>query len=145
MKKFLIANKRKFLKSAAVLLSITLFIFAYQGFTAWRAESKVIRACNLLFPIGNALRPDTPYGDFGTKISNQTLIQLENAAMLASAAAGDNSRYSFFRDEVELFGMNLYGSTSTQAETLHSPYSIYTYGIFPFCTNYMYLGENPSL
>ena len=145
MKNYMLQHKRDLLNLIAVVLSVVTISYAWSGWSQHLAEGKITKACEILYPIGNVLTADTPYGDSSPSISNSELAHLEEAAILASDAAMNNSRYQFFRDEVLLFGMNLDHLTSVQAETLHSPYDLYTYGIDPVCSNQMYVGENPGL
>jgi len=129
----------------AGLLIVTIF-FAISGFNSWRADRRAVehqkKACQIIYGLGFSLTDNSLYGDGINTVTPEVSAKLDNAVEEAFAAAdADMEHYTIFRDAVILFAMNLRGDGSLKAETLHSPYELYTYAIDPACSNYMYLGE----
>ena len=140
-----IPSPRKFIKFKKPLILILIILgfatlnFGYSGFNAWRAQSHIQKACNLLYGLGNPLNEGSSYGTDINTLSPSQSAEMTKAAGEAIAAQASDDRFRFFRDEVLLFDLNVRGNASTGMENLESPYQIYKFGIYPVCTNYVYI------
>ena len=134
-------TNRKFLKyrkTITLVAIVLIFIagdFGIQGFNFWRAQGHITKACNLLYGLGNSLRENSQYGTDLNQLSASQSTQMSKAASEAISAQSAENKFAFFRDEVILFDLNMRGEATVEMENLASPYSIYTYGIYPVCTN----------
>ena len=130
------------LKFLGVGVLIGTIVFASEGLGSWRAGKHQQKACNILYGIGNPLRDNSVYGEGLNTVTPEVSAKLDKAVVEAFAASdADPKHYRIFGGSVDLFALNLRGDGSQIAETLHSPYELYTYAIWPICTNFMYLGE----
>ncbi len=126
---------KKVIVVSAILVLLISGDFALRGYNFSRAQGHVKKACELLYPLGNPLRANSPFGTDYNQLSAKESLQMTDAASEALSAATAENQYRFFRDEVILFDLNIRGEATTNMENLVSPYLIYTYGIYPVCTN----------
>lgn len=135
-----------FVKFLGVGLLIAMIFFTTHGFNSWIADRRAVEhqktACQIIYSIKLSLNENSVYGDGINSVTPEASAKLDQAVEEAFAAAdADGEHYTIFGDAVFLFAKNLRGDGSAKAETLHSPYELYTYAIHPDCANYMYLGE----
>jgi hypothetical protein len=131
------------LSLVAIVMVVAIVGFSIQGYESWKAEGHKVKACNAIYSIGNQLKEETNWGegkDLTTSEIKNKLSYVQKEALAAESV--DPLHFTVFNAAVVLFSFSLEGDSVSGLLTLNSPYNIYTYTIYPICSNFDYLGNS---
>ncbi len=131
-----------------LLLLVVLIIIGWGGFASSRAIEHEQKACNIIIPIGQRLKPHDVYGSGATSVSSEERVRLDAAWKEADAAfATDRRHFGNFGEAVGYFVINIdpIEGVPINPEDKASPYDLYIKVIRPTCIKTMHLNNLQKL